>query len=145
MPLLNVKISSPSPMRLTLMASPLSTSHGASSRASSLSALPKTSVFTSRLPPDPRFPTPSDSHKASREKLLPQIVRGGLYTFVRPTKVQDPELLAVSSAALRDLGISEEAVKDSEFLDVVSGNRILGWESVPDGGEGDDKQAGRSE
>jgi uncharacterized protein YdiU (UPF0061 family) len=72
-------------------------------------------------------------------------VRGGLYTFVRPTKVEDPELLAVSSVALRDLGISEEAVKDSEFLDVVSGNRILGWESVPDGGEGDDKQAGRSE
>jgi serine/tyrosine/threonine adenylyltransferase len=123
-------------MRLAQMASHLSTAPSTGANAPSLSALPKTNVFTSRLPPDPRYKTPNESHKAARGKLLPEIVRGGLYTFVRPTKVEEPELLAVSPAALKDLGIAEDAIKSSEFVDVVSGNRILGWEDVPDGGEG---------
>jgi serine/tyrosine/threonine adenylyltransferase len=63
------------------------------------------------------------------------MVRGGLYTYVRPRAVKDPELLCVSPAALRDLNIADDAVNSREFLDVLSGNRILGWEDVPDGGE----------
>jgi uncharacterized protein YdiU (UPF0061 family) len=54
--------------------------------------------------------------------------------------VEEPELLAVSFAALRDLNLAESAVKDTDFLDVVSGNRILGWEDVKDGGEGKAKE-----
>jgi serine/tyrosine/threonine adenylyltransferase len=141
----NASLSSLNPMRLSLMASHLSTSDGASSRAPSLSSLNKTNTFTSRLPPDPRFPSPKESHDSPRAKLLPELVRGGLYTFVRPTKVEEPKLLAVSPVALRDLGISEDAVKDSEFLDVVSGNRILGWDGIPDGGESEEEPTGKVE
>jgi serine/tyrosine/threonine adenylyltransferase len=143
MSLLHAKHSVLIPMRLAQMAAHLSTA--SQSGAQSLAALPKSNVFTSRLPPDPRFPTPSESHKAPRGKLLPEIVRGGLYTYVRPTKVEDPELLAVSPAALKDLGIAEEATKGAEFLEVVSGNRILGWEDVPDGGEGKDTETNGSQ
>ena len=69
---------------------------------------------------------------------------------MRPTKVDDPELLAVSPAALRDLNISEDAVKDGEFVQIVSGSRVLGWEDVNDGGEGkevkeDDKDSAKAE
>lgn len=131
--LLNARPKALKQMRLALMASHLSTGPP---RSPSLSDLPKSNVFVTRLPPDPRYPTPSDSHKAPRGDLGPELVRGGLYTFVRPTKVEGPELLAVSPAALKDLGIADEAAKGQEFLEVLSGFRVLGWENVPDGGEG---------
>ncbi|KAH0541890.1 hypothetical protein FGG08_003695 [Glutinoglossum americanum] len=89
--------------------------------------LPKTHVFTSRLPPDPAFPTPLESHNAPRESLGPRLVKGALFTYVRPEPAKEPELLAVSQAALRDIGLGEGAEKTEEFKDVVSGNKILGW------------------
>jgi uncharacterized protein YdiU (UPF0061 family) len=63
------------------------------------------------------------------------MVRDALFTYVRPTPIQDPELLIVSPAALHDLNISESATAEPDFLNVTSGNTILDWESVPDGGE----------
>ncbi|KAI9782230.1 MAG: hypothetical protein M1839_005344 [Geoglossum umbratile] len=90
--------------------------------------LPKTHVFTSKLPPDPSFPTPLDSHKAPRENLGPRLVKGALYTYVRPETAREPELLAVSPAALTDIGLGEGAGRTEEFREVVSGNRILGWD-----------------
>jgi serine/tyrosine/threonine adenylyltransferase len=93
----------------------------------SFNDLPRTHVFTSKLPPDPSFPTPLDSHKAPRESLGPRLVKGALYTYVRPEPPKEPELLAVSPAALRDIGLGEEAGKTEEFRDVVSGTKILGW------------------
>ncbi|KAL2180013.1 uncharacterized protein P884DRAFT_193319 [Thermothelomyces heterothallicus CBS 202.75] len=93
-----------------------------------LAALPKSWHFTSSLPADPQFPTPADSHKASREDLGPRQVRGALFTWVRPETQEDPELLAVSPAAMRDLGLAQSEAETDEFRQVVAGNKILGWD-----------------
>jgi uncharacterized protein YdiU (UPF0061 family) len=94
----------------------------------SFSDIPKTHVFTAKLPPDAAFVTPLDSHKAPRESLGPRLVKGALFTYVRPEPAKGPELLAVSPAALRDIGLGEDAGKTEEFKEVVSGNKILGWD-----------------
>lgn len=93
-----------------------------------LEEIPKSNHFTSSLPPDSAFPTPIDSHNAPREKLGPRMVREALYTYVRPEKKEAPELLAVSSRALRDLGLQEGEAKTDQFRDVFSGNKILTWD-----------------
>lgn len=90
----------------------------------SLSSLPKSNVFTSKLPPDPSFETPLSSHKAPRETLGPRMVRGALYTYVRPEPSEQPELLGVSSKAMKDLGLKEGEEKTEEFKALVSGNKI---------------------
>lgn len=94
----------------------------------SLSDLPKSAVFTSKLPSDPDFPTPTDSHGAPRSRLGPRRVKAALYTYVRPEKQREPELLAVSPAALRDLGLRQGEEQTELFKEVVSGNRMLGWD-----------------
>ena len=94
-----------------------------------LDALPKSWHFTSSLPPDPLFPTPADSHKASRDELGPRQVRGALFTWVRPETQQDPDLLAVSPAAMRDLGLAQSEAETDEFKAMAAGNKIVGWDS----------------
>ena len=56
------------------------------------------------------------------------MVKGALFTYVRPEESKEPELLAVSKAALRDLGIKEEEAKTEEFKQLVAGNKLLGWD-----------------
>lgn len=122
--------------RLAQMASHLSTSgeHNGSSGAT-LKALPKSNNFTSKLPADDVYPTPLISHQADRSKLGPRLVKNALYTYVRPEHVEEPEVLAVSPAALRDLGISPEEERSEEFKEIVSGNSIASWsEDKPDEG-----------
>ncbi|KAK4101014.1 UPF0061-domain-containing protein [Parathielavia hyrcaniae] len=94
-----------------------------------LTALPKSWHFTSALPADPLFPTPAESHKASREDLGPRQVRGALFTWVRPETQKDPELLAVSPSAMRDLGLALSETETDEFKETVVGNKIHGWDS----------------
>jgi uncharacterized protein YdiU (UPF0061 family) len=101
-----------------------------------LAALPKSWHFTSSLPADPLFPTPADSHKASREDLGPRQVRGALFTWVRPETQKDPELLAVSPAAMRDLGLALSEAETEEFKETVVGNKIHGWDSETLSGPG---------
>lgn len=84
--------------------------------------------FTQHLPADSAFPTPEISHKTPRENIGPRMVKGALFTYVRPEESNEPELLAVSKAALRDLGIKEEEAKTEEFKQLVAGNKLLGWE-----------------
>lgn len=86
--------------------------------------LPKSSVFTQSLPPDPQFSTPIDSHKASRRELGPRRVRGALYTYVRPEETKNAELLAVSHRAMRDLGLKEGEDQTQEFKELMAGNKI---------------------
>lgn len=116
--------------RLSTMASHLSNrglSNG-SYAGDSLTNLPKTWVFTSSLPSDPQFPTPADSHKTPREDIGPKQVKGALFTWVRPESQEDPELLAVSPAAMKDLGIKLGEEKTEEFRQTVAGNKLLGWD-----------------
>ncbi|KAK2607503.1 hypothetical protein N8I77_006169 [Diaporthe amygdali] len=93
-----------------------------------LASLPKSWRFTSQLPPDPLFPTPADSHKTPRDSITPRQVRGGLFTWVRPETQTDPELLAVSPAALRDLNIKPGEATTEGFRQWAAGNVLLGWD-----------------
>jgi uncharacterized protein YdiU (UPF0061 family) len=110
-------------------------SSASSGEQHTLRSLPKSNVFTSNLPADSAFPTPKDSHDAPRQMLGPRMVKGALYTYVRPDSQGEPELLAVSQRALQDLGLSEEEAKTDEFREVVAGKKILTWdESTPEQG-----------
>ncbi|ROW12894.1 hypothetical protein VPNG_04714 [Cytospora leucostoma] len=95
---------------------------------STLADLPKSWRFTSLLPPDPVLPTPADSHKTPRDQITPRQVRGGLFTWVRPETQRDPELLAVSPAALRDLNIRASEATTEQFRQFAAGNLLLGWD-----------------
>jgi uncharacterized protein YdiU (UPF0061 family) len=96
--------------------------------AHTLATLPKSWRFTSQLPPDPLFPTPADSHKTPRDQITPRQVRGGLFTWVRPQTQTDPELLAISPAALRDLDIKPAEATTEDFRQWAAGNVLLGWD-----------------
>ncbi|KAL4928234.1 YdiU domain protein [Aspergillus undulatus] len=93
----------------------------------SLAELPKSNVFTSKLPPDPGFLTPEASHQAQRERLYPRMVKGAFYTFVRPETAEDPELLGVSPRAMQDLGLKSGEKDTDQFKAVVSGNKFF-WD-----------------
>ena len=128
--------------RIAQMAAQLSnTSSPSASPGYSLRDLPKTNVFTSSLPADSTVPKPSVSHKLPRdhEDLYPRMVKDALYTFVRPEHTQEPELLAVSPAAMKDLGIKEGEEKSNEFLQTLAGNTIVSLqEDGPDADIPDD-------
>lgn len=91
----------------------------------SLTDLPKSNVFTSKLPPDPAFEAPETSHKAPRERLYPRLVKGALFTFVRPEATEEQELLGVSSKAMEDLGLKSGEENTDQFKAVVSGNEFF--------------------
>lgn len=117
------------------MASHLSSSNGTSSYpGKSLADLPKSWTYTASLPADAEFPTPAIAHKTPREDYEPRMVKEALFTYVRPEPVKEPELLSVSPAALRDLGIQEGEEKTEEFKQVVAGNKLLGWDAEKEEG-----------
>lgn len=120
-------------MRLAQMANHLANGHSNGVHTgTTLDKLPKSNIFTSSNPPDSQYPTPESSHTAAREKLGPRMVREALFTYVRPDPTEEPELLAVSKRALKDLGLSDSE-KDSELLkEVVAGNKFF-WDEK-DGG-----------
>ncbi|GKT57015.1 hypothetical protein ColTof4_11167 [Colletotrichum tofieldiae] len=93
-----------------------------------IAELPKTWTYTSSLPPDSLFPTPADSHKTPRDQIAPRGVRNAAFTWVRPETAEDPELLAVSPAAMRDIGIKQGDEETEEFRQTVAGNRLHGWD-----------------
>jgi uncharacterized protein YdiU (UPF0061 family) len=53
---------------------------------------------------------------------------------VRPEPTDQPELLAVSKAALRDIGLAESEATSEELAQVVAGNKIYWDEEKPDEG-----------
>ncbi|MCJ1294100.1 hypothetical protein MMC34_005657 [Xylographa carneopallida] len=93
----------------------------------SLQDLPKFNVFSSNLPADEKFPTPLSSYEAPRNALGPRMVKNATYTYVRPEEVEDPELLAVSSRALHDIGLLSSEATSTDFKALVAGNKIL-WD-----------------
>ena len=125
--------------RLAQMTAHVSTSatngytNGVLQEGVSLADLPKSNVFTSSLPADPKYPTPSDSHKAKREELGPRMVKGALFTYVRPEETKESELLGVSKRAMKDIGLREGEEKTKEFRDLVAGNKIM-WDPETESG-----------
>lgn len=110
------------------MAAQQSSTPNGSNQGKTVNDLPKTWNFTSKLPADPIFATPADSHETPRDQIGPRQVREAIYTWVRPQDVSNPELLSVSPASLKDLGIDPSSVRDDpDFLDTVAGNKIQGW------------------
>ncbi|KAG9243364.1 hypothetical protein BJ878DRAFT_423769 [Calycina marina] len=125
-------------MRLAQMAAYLSTSNGSTagiSQGVSLADLPKSWTFTSSLPADEKFSTPAKSHNTARADIQPRMVKGALFTYIRPEQSENPELLAVSPAALKDLNIKEGEEKAEDFKETVAGNVLHGWnEEKQEGG-----------
>lgn len=102
---------------------------GAASDAGvSLQNLPKSWHFTESLPADVLYPTPAASHKTPRGEIRPRQVREAMFTWVRPEEQKDPELLAVSPAALRDIGIKASEANSEDFRQFVAGNKLYGWD-----------------
>ena len=95
---------------------------------STLGELAKSNVFTTKLPSDPAFETPESSHNAPRQALGPRLVRGALYTYVRPEPVEEPELLGVSPRAMEDIGLKSGEENTPEFRALVAGNKIF-WDN----------------
>lgn len=56
------------------------------------------------------------------------MVREAMYTFVRPEIVKQPELLGVSSRAMKDLGIKQGEEETADFRSTVAGNEIIAWD-----------------
>ncbi|KAI5864189.1 UPF0061-domain-containing protein [Durotheca rogersii] len=94
----------------------------------SINDIPKSWTFTSKHPPDRMFPTPALSHSTPREQITSRIVRDAVFTWVRPETVASHELLAISPAAMRDLGIREGDEKTDDFRNTVVGNVLHGWD-----------------
>jgi len=127
-------------IRLAQMTSHIS--NGASSSATtsngkfpgvSLRDLPKSNTFTVNLPTDPKFKNPADSYRAPRDELGPRMVKGALYTYVRPEESKDPELLGVSNMAMSDIGLKDGEENTEEFKSMVAGNRIFWNEDREEG------------
>ncbi|KAI0394958.1 hypothetical protein F5Y17DRAFT_227111 [Xylariaceae sp. FL0594] len=114
-------------IRTMTSSTPNGATGGGAGRAS-INDIPKTWNFTSKLPADKLYPTPADSHKTPRDEIGPRMVRDAIFTWVRPQPVREPELLAVSPAAMRDLGIKEGDEKSPDFVATVVGNKIQGWD-----------------
>lgn len=55
------------------------------------------------------------------------MVKGALFTYVRPEPSQEPELLAVSPAAIKDIGLQEHEQQQDLFKQTVAGNHIF-WD-----------------
>ncbi|KAG5292713.1 YdiU domain-containing protein [Histoplasma ohiense] len=129
----NIHLSFTLQFRIAQMAAHLSGSHTRNGSSNSVTAgvsldeLPKSNNFTSKLPADPAFETPESSHNAPREALGPRLVKGALFTYVRPEPTDQPELLSVSPQALRDIGLKDGEERTAQFRDLVSGNKIF-WD-----------------
>ncbi|KAK6509530.1 hypothetical protein TWF481_004270 [Arthrobotrys musiformis] len=90
-----------------------------------LDELPKSHVFTDKLPPDPNTPTPqiADSLPA---RPKPGLVKNAAFTWIKPEESAEFELLAVSPAAFDSIGLKRGQEKEDSFGRLVSGNKV--WE-----------------
>ncbi|KKY18451.1 hypothetical protein UCRPC4_g04920 [Phaeomoniella chlamydospora] len=62
------------------------------------------------------------------------MVRDALFTYVRPTTTEEPELLAVSAEALQDIGLEPSEASTEFFKEFVVGNKFFWSEGMPDEG-----------
>ncbi|KAK6363301.1 hypothetical protein TWF730_000740 [Orbilia blumenaviensis] len=88
-----------------------------------LEELPKSHVFTDKLPPDPNTPTPQAAETNPRPK--PGLVKNAAFTWIKPEETPDYELLAVSPSAFDSIGLKRGQEKEEGFAKLVSGNRIF--------------------
>lgn len=106
---------------------------GADYPGETLETLPKSKTFTSCLPSDPEFELPIKSFNAPRKDLGPRMVKGALYTYVRPEETESPELLGISHSAMKDIGLKQREETTQDFKDMVAGNKIF-WDKETETG-----------
>ncbi|KAF3921465.1 hypothetical protein ABW21_db0206060 [Orbilia brochopaga] len=94
---------------------------GAGSHGVTLAELPKSHVFTDNLPPDPKIPTAKHAEEAET-RPGPGLVKNAAFTYIKPEKTPDYELLAVSPAAFDSVGLKRGEETSEDFGAVVSGN-----------------------
>jgi len=58
-------------------------------------------------------------------KVFSRQVEQAAYSFVSPSQVNAPQLLAVSSDVATMIGFSEDDIIDTEFINVFSGNQLI--------------------
>jgi len=103
------------------------TANGYSSQwqGTTLAALPKSHVFTQNLPPDPLIPSPEASKEAPQVQLrTSRPVRSALFTWVAPEKNENPQVLATSWKAMKDLGLNPGEAETEDFKSLMGGNKI---------------------
>lgn len=61
------------------------------------------------------------------------MVKGALYTYVRPEETKDPELLGISKSAMTDIGLTKGVENTNDFKNLVAGNKIL-WDEKSEEG-----------
>ena len=61
------------------------------------------------------------------------MVKGALFTYVKPEGTENPELLGISRTALRDIGLKEGVENTEEFKNVVAGNKLY-WDNQTEEG-----------
>jgi len=61
------------------------------------------------------------------------MVKGALYTYVRPQETENPELLGVSHKAMKDIGLANGQENTEEFRDTIAGNKIF-WNNETEEG-----------
>ena len=69
--------------------------------------------FIDQLPADPIL-------KNSRRQ-----VKNACFSFVEPTKVSNPSLVAVSTEMLEELNLDKKLINDDEFIQLFVGNKLL--------------------
>src|SRR5579871_1495535 len=90
-----------------------------------LADLPKSHTFTANLPPDPVIPSPEASKEASKQHLrVSRPVKSAVFTWVAPENNENPQLLATSWKALRDVGLKADEAETEDFRALMSGNKI---------------------
>ena len=72
-----------------------------------------TNTFTENLPGDPNL-------ENSRRQVLESV-----YSYVTPIKTSNPSLIHVSDEMQKELGFSDEDIESKEFLEFVTGNKVL--------------------
>jgi serine/tyrosine/threonine adenylyltransferase len=84
---------------------------------------PKSSGGLSTLRFDNRFTRqlPGDPDPINRRRQVP----GACYSFVNPTPVRAPRLVAYSREVADLLNLSDEACQSERFAQVFTGNRLL--------------------
>ena len=61
------------------------------------------------------------------------MVKGALYTYVRPEETENPELLGTCRTAMHDIGLKEGEENTEEFKNMVAGNKIF-WDNKSEEG-----------
>ena len=88
-----------------------------------LQSIKKTCIFTENLPPDPEILTPQAAEDNPSATHTPRIVRGALFTYVKPATNTTYEVIATSKSCMELLGLDPKEAQTEEFKQLVSGNK----------------------